>query len=190
MIEKKSSKKLLFSKLFDNSTKAQISWNLIIHKELSGVQLTRILQKNISTITRNLKLMEEENLVFLSRTEMKKNFQEKYWKLNPEILKEQLIQQNNHKLSPVQLENTINLTQGIIGSLLENAKNKPNSQIELLMLLLNKETAKLLDDQLSQLLIKFMEEHQSEMISNLEQINTNNTLFFFITSSVKNIIRK
>ncbi len=186
----KKKKKLALLKLFENSTKSQISWNLIVHKELSGIQLSKLLQKNISTITRNLKMMKEENLVLNERTEMIKNFQVKYWKLNPSILNENLVLSLENQASQEQLNNILTLSQGIIKTILESAMKKRNPSIELLMLQLDKKTAEIFDEQLMQFVTNFMSKYQSGVISNLEDITSENNLFFFISSQIKNSVSK
>ena len=183
-----SKKKIIPLKLFENSTKSQISWNLIVRRELSGVQLSRLLQRNISTITRNLKTMEEDDLVFVSRTEMVKNFQVKYWKLNPEILKETQLLTERDSISKDQINNILKFSLGIIKTILESAMEKENPPLELIMMLLDKKNAAKFEVQLTKFLKQYITKHSSTLISNIEDINEDNVFFFFISSPIKNSI--
>jgi len=134
--------------------------------------------------------MKEENLVLNERTEMIKNFQVKYWKLNPSILNENLVLSLENQASQEQLNNILTLSQGIIKTILESAMKKRNPSIELLMLQLDKKTAEIFDEQLMQFVTNFMSKYQSGVISNLEDITSENNLFFFISSQIKNSVSK
>jgi predicted transcriptional regulator len=68
--------------LFQTETKALIAWNLIIYKELAVKQLAKLVNKDASTITRNLRNMQDSNLVQISKTETNRNFNINFWKLN------------------------------------------------------------------------------------------------------------
>lgn len=188
MNNKNPEKNLILSKLFKNLTKSQISWNLIVRKELSGVQLSRLLHKNISTITRNLNTMKMDNLVFVSRTEMVKNFQVKYWKLNPELLKETQLLSEGDSTSKDQLDNILKLSLGIIKTLVESAMEKENPPLELIVMLLDKKDAAKFEKKFMKFIKLFITEHQSTIISNLEELNEDNVFFFFISSQIKNSI--
>ncbi|MFX0015081.1 MAG: hypothetical protein ACFFB2_08160 [Promethearchaeota archaeon] len=71
--------------LFQTETRALIAWNLIIYKELTVKQFVKLMNKDASTITRNLSKMLDLNLVQISKTETNRNFNLNYWRLNPEI---------------------------------------------------------------------------------------------------------
>lgn len=72
-----------FGELFKSETRALISWNIIIHQELTVKQLANLTNKDQSTITRNLRNLEKTGLVFISKTETIRNFTINYWKLSP-----------------------------------------------------------------------------------------------------------
>ncbi len=191
--------KLKLLKLFDNPTRSQISLNLIVYKELSASQLSKKIDKNISTITRNLEEMKEVDLIRISRTEMKNNFQIKFWKLNPSILEVNLslseefaisLSDKKRKELLKQVDNLMILTQGIIKSILEQGIRNRRVKTNLHMLFLDKKAAKLLDEEFGQFIQSFLERNQSRISSDLESIGEENFLFFSISSQLKKVLGK
>ena len=185
-------------KLFDNMTRAQISWNLMIYKELSATYLTKLIEKNISTITRNLEAMQEADLVYISRTEIKKNFLEKYWKLNTNIFPGEIMLHEEsigllHKADQErvleQLENLMILAQGIIWSILDQKIRNRGNQTNLMMLLLDKELANVLKEKLEKFIKTFLEENGSRVSTDLKEIKEDSDIFFFISSHIKKLMR-
>jgi hypothetical protein len=83
LVEEGSNLRIYFEKLFKSETRALIAWNLLIHKELTVKQLSTLIDKDSSTITRNLRKMEKSELVQISNTETVHNFTINYWSLMP-----------------------------------------------------------------------------------------------------------
>jgi len=183
-------------KLFDNTTRSQISWNLIVYKELSAGQLAKMLNKNISTITRNLEVMENAKLVQVSKTKLKKNLQVKYWKVKPIIFKEPILinLKNNDTLPPQEKEEVVNqlnnfilFSQGIIHNILTRNLEEHEDETNLSMFLLDKKTGQLLNQKLQEFFQKFLEENQPRTI-NLKNLDLDTFIFFLISSRVKNTV--
>lgn len=199
MSDERIEHELKLLKFFDNPTRSQISWNLVIHKELSATQLAEMIGKNISTITRNLAILEKNNLVLVSRVEMKRNFQEKYWRLAPNIVQlklllnkktmESLSSKERKKLLK-QADNFMVFLQGLMKSILEYEIRAGKYDSKLFMYLLNKEGAELLNKELINCVRKFREDNPSKFILDFENIDEESFIFFFLSSQIKNITGK
>lgn len=183
-------------KLFDNTTRSQISWNIIVYKELSAGQLAKMLNKNISTITRNLEVMENAKLVQVSKTKSKKNLQVKYWKVNPIIFKDPISidLKNIDKLPPQEKEEVINqlnnyiiFSQGIIHNILTRNLEEHEEETNLSMLLLDKKAGQLLNQKLQEFLQTFLKDNEPKTID-LKNLNLDTFIFFLISSRVKNSV--
>ena len=183
-------------KLFNNSTRSRISWNLIVYKELSAGQLAKMLGKNVSTITRNIEIMSEANLIQLSRIKSKNNLQVKFWKINPQIFKEpSIIDIESIEDIPVkkkkelifQLNNFLLLSQSIIQNILSPNLKEREDNINLVMLLLDKKTGKILNEKIQVFIQDFLKQNKSKAI-NLENVGIDNHIFFFISSQIRNSV--
>lgn len=182
-------------KLFDNRTRSKIVWNLIVYKELSAGQLAKMTKKNISTITRNLEVMHEANLIQISRTKSKKNLRIKFWRINSDIFKEAplLNIEDINNLPPTkkkevmnQLKNFILLSQSIINNILSQNLEDPE-KFKFFMLLLDKKTGKLFEQQIQEFIQNFSNQNKTKTI-NIENLGLDTYVFFMIKSQIRNSV--
>jgi DNA-binding transcriptional ArsR family regulator len=182
-------------KLFDNRTRSKIVWNLIVYKELSAGQLAKMIKKNISTITRNLEVMREANLIHISRTKSKKNLRIKFWGINSDIFKEAALLniEDINNLPPKkkkevmnQLKNFILLSQSIIHNILSQNLEDPKN-FNFFMLLLDKKTGKLFEQQIQEFIQNFSNQNKTKTI-NIDNLGLDTYVFFQIKSQIRNSV--
>jgi DNA-binding HxlR family transcriptional regulator len=194
-IDKGSSLRNYFQMLFKSETRSLIVWNLIIHKELTVKQLKELINKDTSTITRNLRNLEKEGLVLVSKTETIRNITINFWKLTPKdhlskfgdfdkIIKEALISKDldlmKLTLLAIQrnLENLIGQKSRNIGKFVQNII----ADKELMSIgLMDKETGEIFRKELNQFLCKFQEEHNIHNLP-LDEISPESFFTFILTS--------
>ncbi len=183
-------------KLFDNMTRSRISWNLIVYRELSAGKLAKMLKKNVSTITRNLEIMKDANLIQLSKVKSKNNLQVKFWRINPEIFREPSIVdiktienlplQKKQEIT-TQLNNFILLSQSIIQNILTPNLEEHKDNINLVMFLLDKKTGKLFNQKVEEFIQDFLKQNKQKTI-NLDNLGLDNYIYFLISSQIRNSV--
>jgi DNA-binding transcriptional ArsR family regulator len=184
-----------FEMLFKSETRALIAWNLIVHKELTVKQLTRLIDKDTSTITRNLRSLERADLVMISKTETIRNFTINYWKLTPKnhlqnfgdfdtVIKKALVGTNLEFMKIVLLTIQRNL---------ENILNHKNKEInkfvqdvlsgkELMSVgMMDKETGELFRKELNQFIFNFQEENKVKLLP-IDQIGPDSYFTFLLAT--------
>ncbi|MHA1978624.1 MAG: winged helix-turn-helix domain-containing protein [Candidatus Hodarchaeales archaeon] len=182
-----------FERLFKSETRALIAWNLIIHKELTVKQLSDLINKDSSTITRNLRLLEKEGLVLISNTEAIRNFTINYWKLSPNeylpkfgdlgaVVSEALAKKDFDFMKIVllavqrNLENILNSKTRKIENFIQNLLNEK----ELMSIgIMNKETGELFQRELNQFINQFQESHGLNLLP-LEEIDPKSYFTFIL----------
>ncbi|MHA2224593.1 MAG: winged helix-turn-helix domain-containing protein [Candidatus Hodarchaeales archaeon] len=183
--------------LFKSETRALIAWNLIVHKELTVKQLSRLINKDSSTITRNLRSLESENLVLISKREIIRNISMNHWKLNPTIplqkfgdldavIKKAIVRKDLEfikiTLLAVQrnLENILNFKNKEIGGFVQDLR----SGKELISVgIMDKETGELFRKELTQFLYNFQEEHEDEVkLLPIDQIGPDSYFTFLLAT--------
>ena len=192
--------------LFDNPTRSLISWNLLIHKELSASQLKTMLgNTSLSTITRNLSKMEEKGIIYQSRVEMLKNLETKYWKLNSEIFEEDpainpellhSLDEDEKDLFIERTSNMISLFFGFVRTMLEPENfdirkilTQPEQEHPSLTISIMKEkTGDVFRKDFRKYLQNFMEKEEEEFGSKITDINLDSHLVFIFTSKIKSLI--
>jgi len=192
--------------LFDNPTVSQITISLIAYKELSASQLSKLTKKNISTISRQLTRMENENYIYLSKTELINNLQIKYWKLNsdifqddPKIDTEELskLPQDERNLIISQLQNTLYAFRGIMKSIfdsnisevvevLEGKKGDFSQDSYLNILLLRKSKGEKMLEELGRFLENF--DFGKEEDLTLDHLDLDSYLIFFLASPFRYVV--
>ncbi|MHA2176218.1 MAG: helix-turn-helix domain-containing protein [Candidatus Hodarchaeales archaeon] len=192
--------------LFDNPTRSRISWNLLIHKELSASQLKKLLaHTSLSTITRNLTKMEEKGFIYQSRVEKLNNLETKFWKIRPEIFKEdadinaELYHQLNDEDKERFVERTSNIISlffGFVRTMLE-PNNFDISKIfthpeqdhpSITITIMKQKTGDLFRKELKDIIKRFQEEQRGEVETNLNEIDLDSHLFFFFASKIKTLV--
>ncbi|MGC8566964.1 MAG: winged helix-turn-helix domain-containing protein [Caldisphaera sp.] len=83
-IDDKIIEKLL--KIFKNPTKLSIIALLIKNKEMSVTQISKILNTTRSNLYQSIKDLLNDKIILLSRIQVNKNYVEKYYKLNFDLL--------------------------------------------------------------------------------------------------------
>jgi predicted transcriptional regulator len=183
--------------LFQTETRALIAWNLIIYKELTVKQLAELVNKDASTITRNLHKMQDSSLVQISRTETYRNFNVNFWKLNPEIplhkfgdfdkiITEALIK-NDFEFIKILLTTTQGILTSIFHYRIRNIEKfvgslKGEVPGEFLSLnLMDKETGQLFRKELTEFVIKFWKENKISLLP-MDKIGSDNYFSFVLVS--------
>ena len=191
--------------LFDNPTVSQITISLIAYKELTASQLSKLIKKNISTVTRQLTRMNKENYIYPSKTEFINNLQVKYWKLNSEVFQDDLkIDTEEYSKLPLkerdiiinQLQNSLlafreimkNLFDSNVAEVVEVLNGKKSDDSYLNILLLRRSKGKKLLEELGSFLEKFNFGKREDL--SLDDLDLDSYLFFFLASPFRKIVPK
>jgi hypothetical protein len=194
-------------KLFDNPIRSQISWNLLIHKELSASQLSNLIKKtSLSTITRNLAKMEKNGVIFVSRTEKRKNLELKFWKLNVELFEEEdldidvglynTLNEAEKKLFIERVTNIISLFFGFVRSMLEPENfdieeiltHPERDHPSITITMMKKKAGDLFRKEFNKIIQRFKEEKEEEFQTSLEDLDLESYLIFFFSSKIKTLV--
>ena len=192
--------------LFDNPTRSLISWNLLIHKELSASQLKKLLKHpNLSTITRNLTKMEEKGIIFQSKVEKLNNLETKFWKLNSEIFKEDPdinveiyneLDEAGKKLFVERTSNIISLFFGFVRTMLKPENfdigkiltHPEQDHPSLTITIMKEKIGARFRKEFRTYLEKFQEDQGEEFGSDLNDLNLESHLLFIFTSKIKTLV--
>lgn len=167
-----------FEKLFKSETRALIAWNLIVHKELTVKQLAKLINKDSSTITRNLRELERAELVLISKTETIRNLTVNYWKLSSMNLLQKFEDFDTAIKKALVISDLefIKIALLAIQRNLENILNYKTREIdkfvqdilsgkELMSVgMMDKETGDLFRKELTQFIFNFQEEHKVNLL--------------------------
>ncbi len=186
--------------LFKSETRSLIAWNLIIYKELTVKELTMLINKDASTITRNLRDMEDSNLVQISKIKTTRNFNINFWKLNPdiplhkfgdfdEIISEALIKNDFEFIKLL-----LTTTHGILTSIFRYRNNNVNQFVEnllgekefLSLNLMDNETGQLFLKEMTNFVANFFQIHNVPLLS-MDKVGTNSYLSFLLVSHLHSL---
>ena len=174
LVKDRSNRRNYLEKLFKTETRALIAWSLIIQKELTVKQLSTLIDKDSSTITRNLRKMEKKELVQISKTETVHNFTINYWKLIPNnilqkfgdfdnVIKEAIVKEDFEFIRLAMLaiqRNLVNILNYKTRDI-EKFVNKLTSEKELMSIgMMDEETGKIFRKELNNFLCQFQDEHK------------------------------
>ncbi|MHA2173824.1 MAG: winged helix-turn-helix domain-containing protein [Candidatus Hodarchaeales archaeon] len=181
--------------LFKSETRALITWNLIIHKELTVKQLTKLINKDSSTITRNLRNLEREGLVLISKTDTIRNLAKNSWKLNPNsqlkslgdfdtVIKKALVAKDFDFMKIIllavqrNLENILNYQKRDITKFVDRIQTGK----ELMSIgIMDRKTGILFREELYQFICKFQEDHNLNLQS-IDKFGSDSFFTFLLAS--------
>ncbi|MHA2051982.1 MAG: winged helix-turn-helix domain-containing protein [Candidatus Hodarchaeales archaeon] len=181
--------------LFKSETRALITWNLIIHKELTVKQLTKLINKDSSTITRNLRNLEREGLVLISKTDTIRNLAKNSWKLNPNsqlkslgdfdtVIKKALVAKDYDFMKIIllavqrNLENILNYQKRDITKFVDRIQTGK----ELMSIgIMDRKTGILFREELNHFICKFQEDHNLNLQS-IDKFGSDSFFTFLLAS--------
>ncbi len=188
-------------KLFKSETRALIAWNLIIHRELTVKELANLTNKDQSTITRNLRKLEKEQLALISKTDTIRNFTINYWKLrqNDFLLKfgdlGTVVQEALAKMDLKFMKIVLLAVQRNLENLFTYKTQKINHFIQNILAekeimslgIMDKEIAKIFRKELNQFIGRFHEEYKLNL-QPLEEINPESYFTFIMVSPFPTLV--
>jgi hypothetical protein len=195
LVDEESNLSNYFEILFKSETRALIAWNLIIHKELTVKQLSTLIAKDSSTVTRNLSKMKNENLVLISKKESVHNFIINYWRLVPNnllqnfgdfdtVINEALVKGDLEfiKLAMLAIQhnvvNILNYKTRDIKKFVHNIM----SENELMSIgMMDEETGKIFRKELNNFLCQFQDEYKLKLLP-LDKIGPDSFFTFLLAS--------
>jgi hypothetical protein len=196
IVEEGSDLRTYFEMLFKSETRALIAWNLIIHKELTVKQLSKLINKDSSTITRNLRKMERSELVHISKTETVHNLTINFWELCPNnilqnfgdfntVIKEALAKKDLDFMRLTllaikrNLENIVNYkTQNIHNFVQDILSGKELMSIGMM----DKETGKIFLRELNEFICQFQDKHKLNL-QPMDKIGPDSFFTFILASN-------
>ncbi|MHA2074137.1 MAG: hypothetical protein ACW97X_05930, partial [Candidatus Hodarchaeales archaeon] len=195
IVDEESSLSNYFEMLFKSETRALIAWNLIIHKELTVKQLSSLIAKDSSTVTRNLSKMKELKLVQISKKETVHNFIINYWRLVPNnilqnfgdfdtVIKDALIKGDLEliklAMSTIQ-HNLVNILNYKTRDINKFVHSLTSGEEFISIGMMDERTGKLFRKELNQFICQFQDEHKLNLLP-INEIGPD-SLFTFLLAS-------
>jgi len=187
----------LLQDIFINQTRTSIIVNLIAHKELTVKQLVKLTNMNSSTITRNLKTIQELNFVEISRTKTIRNLNINYWKIHTNFPLKKIGDMENMIITAIinkdfeVLKKIITAIQQIVSNTIKYRadniswfleKSMADNPTEFLSFtIVDKKTGNVLIKEITRFIDEFMAEHKKNQLS-LDKIDSDSFSLFTLVS--------